>query len=58
MPPERTDLVLTADIPHGEGDVLVVDSLHVEADGRDGGDILVKLEFVKDGCIWLLVGVL
>lgn len=30
MPPERTDLVLTADIPHGELDVLVLDSLDVE----------------------------
>ena len=31
MPPERTDLVLAADIPHGELDVLVLDSLNVEA---------------------------
>ena len=30
MPPERTDLVLTSDIPHGEGDVLVLDCLDVE----------------------------
>jgi hypothetical protein len=30
MPPERTNLVLTADIPHGELDVLVLDSLDVE----------------------------
>lgn len=30
MPPQRTDLVLTADIPHGELDVLVLDSLDVE----------------------------
>jgi hypothetical protein len=30
MPPERTDLVLTADIPHGERDVLVLDGLDVE----------------------------
>jgi hypothetical protein len=31
MPPERTDLVLTADIPHGELDVLVLYGLDVEA---------------------------
>lgn len=31
MPPQRTDLVLTTDIPHGEGDVLVLDSLDVKA---------------------------
>jgi hypothetical protein len=30
MPPQRTDLVLTADIPHGELDVLVLDGLDVE----------------------------
>ena len=33
MPPERTDLVLTADIPHGERDVLVLDCLNVETWG-------------------------
>jgi hypothetical protein len=31
MSPEGTDLVLTTDIPHGELDVLVLDSLDVEA---------------------------
>lgn len=31
VPPQRTDLVLTTDIPHGELDVLVLDSLNVEA---------------------------
>lgn len=30
MPPERTDLVLTTDIPHSELDVLVFDGLDVE----------------------------
>ena len=30
MPPQRTDLVLTTDIPHGELDVLVLDRLDVE----------------------------
>lgn len=33
VPPERTDLVLTTDIPHGKGDVLVLDGLDVEALG-------------------------
>lgn len=42
VPPQRTDLVLTADVPNGELDVLVLDGLDVEAwDGvsvarRDG----------------------
>lgn len=31
MPPERADLVLPSDIPDGEGNVLVFDSLDVEA---------------------------
>lgn len=31
VPPQRSNLVLTTDIPHGEGDVLVLDSLDVEA---------------------------
>lgn len=31
MSPQRSDLVLATDIPHGELDVLVLDSLDVEA---------------------------
>lgn len=31
VPPQRTDLVLTTDIPHGELDVLVLNGLDVEA---------------------------
>lgn len=31
VPPQRTDLVLTTDIPHGELNVLVLDGLDVEA---------------------------
>jgi len=31
MPPERADLVLPSDVPDGEGNVLVFDSLDVEA---------------------------
>jgi len=46
--PQRTDLVLSSDIPHGEADLLVLDSLHVEANGGDGGDDLAKLELVED----------
>lgn len=29
--PQRADLVLAADVPHGEADVLVLDGLHVES---------------------------
>lgn len=31
VPPQRSDLVLSTDIPHGERDVLVLDRLDVEA---------------------------
>ena len=30
MPPEGADLVLSSNIPHGEGDVFVLDSLDIE----------------------------
>ena len=50
MAPERPDLILSSDIPHVELDVLVRDRLDVEADGRDGGDALVELQFVKYCC--------
>jgi hypothetical protein len=46
MSPERSDLVLAADIPDVELGVLVCDGLDVEADGGDGGYVLVELELV------------
>ena len=36
MPPERTDLVLSSDVPDGERNVLVLYSLNVEACGMKG----------------------
>ena len=35
--PEGTDLVLTTDIPYGEGDVLVFDGFDIETNCGDGG---------------------
>ena len=49
MSPEKSDLILTTDIPHIERDVLVLDSLDVEADGWDSVDDLAELELVEDG---------
>ena len=49
MPPEWSDLVLTADIPYGEADVLVLHSFHVEPNSGDGGDHLTQLQLVEDG---------
>ena len=37
MSPQRTDLVLTTDIPHGELNVLVLDGLDVETWLGDNG---------------------
>ena len=48
VPPQWTYLVLAADIPRCEFEVLVADSLDVEADGRDRGDNLAELESVQD----------
>jgi len=49
VPPKGADLVLTTDIPDGELDVAVLDSLNVKADGRDSGDNFAELELVEDG---------
>jgi len=49
MPPKRTDLVLTADVPHGEGDVLIFYSFYVEADGGNGSDDFAEFQLVEDG---------
>jgi len=49
MSPQRTDLVLTADVPHGETDVLVFNSLDIEPNSWDGGDDLSQLELIKNG---------
>lgn len=51
MPPERSNLVLAAYVPHVELDILVRDRLDVEAHGWDGGDVLAELELVEDGSL-------
>ena len=48
MAPERADLVLSTHVPHVELDVFVCYCFDVEADGRDGGDVLVEFELVED----------
>lgn len=49
MSPERSDLVLSSDIPHGELNVLVLDGLDVESDGWDSGDDFTELQLVENG---------
>jgi hypothetical protein len=50
VPPERADLVLSADVPDIEFGVLVGYGFDVEADGGDGCYVLLELEVVEDGC--------
>jgi hypothetical protein len=47
--PERADLILTSDIPNGERDVLILNSLNVETNGGNGGNNVTELELVKNG---------
>ena len=47
--PQWTDLVLTSDIPDGEADVLVFDSLHIEANGWNCGHNLAQFELIQNG---------
>lgn len=47
--PEGPNLVLAADVPHVELDILIGDALDVEADSRDSGDVLVaEFQFVEN----------
>ena len=48
MTPQRTDLVLTADVPDSKADVLVLHRLHVESDGGNSGHDLAQLQLVKN----------
>ena len=46
--PERTDFVLTTDIPNGKGHVVVLDRLYVKANRRDGCDVFSELTIEKE----------
>jgi hypothetical protein len=48
VPPQRPDLVLSANIPHIKFGVLVGDRLNVEADSGYRGDVGIELELVED----------
>jgi len=51
MSPERSDLVLSTDIPHCELNVLVLDGLDIETDSGDCGNDLAKLQLIQNGCL-------
>lgn len=48
MSPQRPDLVLSTNIPDVKLDILVCDGFDVEANGRNGSDVLIELELVED----------
>jgi len=48
MPPQRSDFILSTNVPHGELDILILDSLNVEADCGDCCDDFTKLQLVQD----------
>lgn len=50
MPPQRSNLILSSDIPDCERNVLVLDRLHIKTNGRDSGDNFTEFKLVKDGC--------
>ena len=57
--PQGANLVLTSHVPHGEGQVLVLHGLHIEADGWDGGHDLrrfltSRLNVVATTCNFLI----
>mmetsp|Transcript_16073 Transcript_16073/g.26848 ORF Transcript_16073/g.26848 Transcript_16073/m.26848 type:complete len:253 (+) Transcript_16073:59-817(+) len=49
--PQRTDLILTTDIPNCERDVLVFNSFNVESNSRNRGNDFTKLQFVENGSL-------
>jgi len=49
MPPKGTNFILPSDVPDRERDVLVFDSLYVEANCWNCGDNFTELELIEDG---------
>lgn len=50
--PQRSDFVLTPDVPDGEGHALYGGhGLHIETYGREGGHNLVQLYLVQNCCL-------
>ena len=47
--PEWSDLILTADVPYVELDLLICDCFYIEPDCWDSGHGLAELELIQDG---------
>ena len=54
MTPQGTNLILSTDVPNGEGNVLVFDRLDVETDGGNGGDNCIQSNVGKNEKLKLL----
>jgi hypothetical protein len=50
--PQGADLVLASHVPHGEGQVLVLNGLHIESDGWNGGDNFTLLDPMVEMVVW------
>merc|ERR1711892_1528805 len=48
MTPQGPNLVLSANVPHGERDIFVLDCFDVETNGRNSGDNLAQLQLVQN----------
>merc|ERR1719274_355365 len=46
--PQRSDLILSSYIPHSEANILVLNSLDVETNGRNGSDNFTQFKLVQD----------
>lgn len=53
MPPERSDLILSTDIPHGKLDVFIFNSLYVEACRRVSISLIVDEKDKANTDQWL-----
>ena len=49
MSPQRPDLVLSANVPDVELDVLIGNRFDIETNGGNSGDVLVQLKLVENG---------
>mmetsp|Transcript_86548 Transcript_86548/g.137360 ORF Transcript_86548/g.137360 Transcript_86548/m.137360 type:complete len:203 (+) Transcript_86548:191-799(+) len=47
--PQGADLVLASHVPHGEGQVLVLHSLHIETNSWNSSHNFTQLQLVQDG---------
>lgn len=52
MAPERSQLILAADIPNSEGNIVILNCFDIEANRWDGFDYFAKLHHVEQTGQW------